>query len=180
MNKKIVLLSAIIISLFLIPLTGNAEGKFGLGPRAGLVKSNDASGLSLFGGGQIRWKIFPAMSLEGTFDYRAEESYSNNRKINTFPILTSALFYPVPGAKISPYFLGGVGWYFSKIEDSSGSSTWFTPGLHLGGGLDFPLNPNLVFNVDIRYYFLNYGDDRVKNLNTDGFIISAGLTFYLW
>lgn len=65
MDKKIVFLTAIIISLFFIPLTGNAEGKFGLGPRSGLVKSNEASGLSLFGGGQIRWKAFPAMSLEG-------------------------------------------------------------------------------------------------------------------
>ena len=86
----------------------------------------------------------------------------------------------MPGANFSPYLLGGVGWYFSKIEDRSGSSTWFTPGLHLGGGIDLPLNPSVVFNADIRYYFLRYSDDRAKNLNTDGFLISAGLTFYLW
>ena len=71
-------------------------------------------------------------------------------------------------------------WYFLKIEDNSGSSTRFTLGWHLGGGIDFPLNPDVVFNADIRYYFLNYGDDKVKDLNMDGYIISAGLTFYLW
>ena len=82
--------------------------------------------------------------------------------------------------KKSPYVLGGVAWYYSRIEDSAGSSTAYTPGFHAGAGLDIPLNPDIVFNADIRYFFLNYGDQKVKDLNANGYIISAGLTFYLW
>jgi opacity protein-like surface antigen len=181
MDKKFIFLTAIVLTLFLIPLTGYADsGKFGLGVRGGLYKSNDADSMILYGGVQARWKLFPGMSLEGTFDYRPSESYPGNRKITSTPILASALFYLMPGGKISPYLLGGVGWYYAKIEDSSGSNTTYTPGLHLGGGLDIPLDPNIVFNADIRYFFLDYGDQKVKNINTNGYIISAGVTFYLW
>ena len=181
MDKKIIFLTAIVLTLFLIPLTGYADsGKFGLGVRGGLYKSNDADNMILYGGAQVRWKLFPAMSLEGTLDYRPSESYPNNRKITSYPLLVSALFYFMPGASFSPYVLGGVGWYYSKIEDSSGSSTAYTPGFHLGAGLDIPLNPNIVFNADLRYFFLNYGDQKVKDLNANGYIISAGVTFYLW
>jgi opacity protein-like surface antigen len=181
MSKRNIFLTAFVLTLFLIPLTGYADsGKFGLGVRGGLYKSNDADNMLLYGGAQVRWKLFPAMSLEGTLDYRASESYPNNRKITSYPLLVSALFYLMPGASFSPYVLGGVGWYYSKIEDSSGSSTAYTPGFHVGAGLDIPLNPNIVFNADLRYFFLNYGDQKVKDLNANGYIISAGLTFYLW
>jgi opacity protein-like surface antigen len=181
MDKKFIFLTFVLLILFLAPLTGFVDsGKFGLGVRGGLYKSNDANSMILYGGIQARWKVFPAMSIEGTFDYHPSESYPNDKKITNYPILASALFYLIPGADFSPYVVGGVGWYFSKLEDSSGSSTSYTPGFHLGGGLDIPLNPNVVFNADIRYYFLNYSDQKVKDLNTNGFIISAGLTFYLW
>ena len=181
MNKKIIFLAAIVLSLFLTPLTGLADsGKFGVGVRGGLYKTNDADSMMLYGGAQVRWKIFPGMSIEGTLDYHASESYPNNRKITNYPLLVSALFYLMPDAKFSPYLLGGVGWYYSTIEDSTGSSTAYTPGFHLGVGLDIPLDPNIVFNADVRYYFLNYGDQKVKDLNANGYIVSAGLTFYLW
>jgi opacity protein-like surface antigen len=181
MTKKILLITAVVITLFLIPLTGFAEsGKLGLGVRGGLYKSNDSTSTILYGGVQARWKVFPALSIEGAFDYRPSESYPDNRKVTSYPILVSALFYLMPGAKFSPYLLGGVGWYYSKIEDNEGSSTTYTPGLHLGGGLDIPLSHDVTFNADIRYFFMNYGDQKVKDLNMDGYIISAGLTFYLW
>ncbi len=181
MDKKIILLLAVVLTLFLTPLTGYADGdKLGLGVRGGLYKSTDAESMILYGGAQVRWKLFPAMSVEGTIDYRPAESYPGNRKITSYPFLVSALFYLMPGANFSPYLLGGLGWYYSKIEDNSGSSTGYTPGFHVGAGLDIPLNPNLVFNADFRYFFLNYGDQKVDDLKTDGYIISAGLTFYLW
>jgi len=181
MDKKTFFLTVLFLTLFLTPLTGYSDsGKFGVGFRGGLFKSNDAENLKLYGGLQARWKVFPALSLEGTFDFRQEESYPGGRKITSYPFMASALFYLIPGAKISPYLLGGLGWYYAKIEDSSGSSTTNTVGAHLGGGLDIPLSPEICFNTDLRYYLLNYGDQKVKDLKTDGYIISAGFTFYFW
>jgi len=181
MDKKMVFLTVLFLALFLAPLTGYTDsGKFGLGIRGGLYKSNDADDPKLYGGIQARWKLFPALSIEGALDYRSDESYPNNKKITSYPLLVSALFHLIPGAKFSPYLLGGLGWYYSKVEDSTGSSTTYTPELHLGGGLDIPLNPSISFNADIRYYFLNYGDQKVKDLNTNGYIISLGLNFYFW
>lgn len=182
MNKKIIISIFILMGLFLYPLAGQADdwGKFGLGLRGGWYKANDGDDGKLHGGLQARWKIFPALAIEGSADYRAEESYPNNRKITSYPVLVSALFYLIPGAPVSPYLLGGVGWYYSKLEDSQGS-TWSSDiGYHLGGGLDIPLSRNIVFNADLRYYFLDVGDQKVKDLKTDGYIVSAGLTFYFW
>lgn len=181
MNKKNIIFSIILIGLFLFPLMGNADsGRFGLGFRGGWYKANDADDGKIYGGLQARWKIFPALAIEGSADYRTEETYPNNRKITSYPVLVSALFYLIPRARVSPYLLGGVGWYYSKLEDNQGT-TWSNDfGAHLGAGLDIPIAPNVVFNADFRYYFLNFGDQKVKDLKTDGYIISAGLTFYLW
>jgi opacity protein-like surface antigen len=181
MNKKYFLLVAVVLALFLIPLTGFADnGKFGLGGHVGINQSNDAQSTLLYAGIHARWNLFPALSIEGAFDYRPSESYPNNKKVTNYPILVSALFYLIPGAKFSPYLLGGIGWYYSQIEDSAGTNTTYTPGLHLGAGLDIPINPDVVFHADIRYFFLEYGDQKVKNLDTNGYMINAGLTFYLW
>ncbi len=181
MNKKIFFAVVAIFSLWIVPLAFGAEGgKVGLGARMGLYKSNDAEGHKFYGGVQARWRFFPALSLEGSIDYRAQESYPGGRKITSYPILASALFYPMPDAKASPYLLAGLGWYYSKVEDQSGSNTTHTPGMHVGAGLDIPLSPLMVLNADFRYYFLDFTDQKVQDLKTNGYIISVGLTFYLW
>jgi opacity protein-like surface antigen len=182
MKKKIIMFTFILIGLLLYPLMGSADemGKFGLGFRGGWYKSNDADDGKLYGGFQARWRIFPALAIEGSIDYRTEESFPNNRKITNYPVLVSALFYLIPGAKVSPYLLGGVGWYYSELKDNLGTTYSNDFGAHVGGGLDIPLAPQVVFNADLRYYFLNFDNVKVKDLETNGYIISAGLTFYFW
>lgn len=182
MGKKTVILMVFFLALFLVPGVGHTEGagSFGLGIRGGWYKSQDADEGKVYGGLQARWKIFPALALEGLVDYHPEQTFPNDRKITSYPVLVSALFYLIPGAPVSPYLLGGVGWYYSKVEDRQGS-TWTNDfGAHLGGGLDIPLSSHVVFNADIRYFFLNFNDQKVKDLQANGYIASAGLTFYFW
>lgn len=77
MNKRMMFLAVLLIGLFLYPLTGYSQevGKFGLGVRGGWYKSNDAEDGALHGGIQARWKLLPALAIEGAVDYRSEESY---------------------------------------------------------------------------------------------------------
>jgi opacity protein-like surface antigen len=181
-SKKMMVFGVLLLGLVLYPLAGHSQegGKFGIGIRGGWYKAADADDGKIYGGIQARWKIFPALALEGLVDYHPEESFPDHRKISSYPVLVSALFYPIPGARVSPYLLGGVGWYYSKVEDRFGS-TWTNDfGAHFGGGLDIPLTPGITFNADIRYYFLNIDDQKVSDLKTDGYIVSAGLTFYFW
>ncbi|MBI4766088.1 MAG: outer membrane beta-barrel protein [Deltaproteobacteria bacterium] len=182
MKKKIVILMFLFLGLFLYPVVGHTDegGKFGLGIRGGWYKAEDADEGKLYGGLQVRWKVFPALAIEGLVDYHPEQTFPDNKKITSYPVLVSALFYLIPGAPVSPYLLGGVGWYYSKVEDNSGTNWTNDFGAHLGGGLDIPLSPQVVFNADLRYYFLNFSDQKVKDLKTNGYIISAGFTFYLW
>jgi opacity protein-like surface antigen len=182
MKKKTVILLFFLLGLFLYPVVGHTAdgGSFGLGVRGGWYKSQDADNGKIYGGLQARWKILPALALEGLADYHPEQSFPGERKVTSYPVLVSALFYLIPGARVSPYLLGGVGWYYSKVEDKQGS-TWTSDfGAHLGGGLDIPLSSRVVFNGDLRYYFLSYNDQKVKDLQANGYIVSAGLTFYLW
>lgn len=182
MGKKTVVLMIFFLVLFLVPVVGHTEGagSFGLGIRGGWYKSQDADEGKVYGGLQARWKIFPALALEGLVDYHPEQTFPNDRKITSYPVLVSALFYLIPGAPVSPYLLGGVGWYYSKVEDRQGSNWTNDFGAHLGGGLDIPLTSHVVFNADIRYFFLNFNDQKVKDLQANGYIASAGLTFYFW
>ena len=172
----------LLLGLFLYPVVSRADdgGKFGVGIRGGWYKVLDANDGKIYGGLQARWKVFPALAIEGLVDYRPEETFPGNRKVTSYPVLVSALFYLIPGAPVSPYLLVGGGWYYSKVEDSQGSTYTNDFGAHVGGGLDFRLAPNVVLNADVRYYFLNYNDQKVKDLQANGYIISAGLTFYLW
>ena len=181
-NKKMILLSSLLLVLVLLPLTTySAEGgKLGVGIRGGWYKSQDADQGKVYGGIQARWRVLPALSIEGLVDYRYEQSFPNNRKITSYPVLVSALFYPIPESKISPYLLAGAGWYYSKLEDRSGS-TWTNDfGVHAGAGVDIPLSPMITFNADLRYYILDINDQKVSDLTTSGYLISAGLTFYMW
>ena len=72
-----VILTGLLLGLFLYPLVGQANdgGKFGVGVRGGWYKVQDASDGKLYGGLQARWKLFPALAIEGLVDYRPEEPF---------------------------------------------------------------------------------------------------------
>lgn len=182
MKKKMVILILFLLGLVFYPVVSQAEGagSFGLGFRGGWYKAQDANDGKVYGGLQARLKLFPALAIEGLVDYHPEQSFPGNRKVTSYPVLVSALFYLIPGAKVSPYLLGGVGWYYSKVEDSQGS-TWTNDfGAHVGGGVDIPLSSKIVLNADLRYYFLDFNDQKVKDLEANGYIASVGITFYFW
>jgi hypothetical protein len=182
MKKKMVIFTLFLLGLVFYPIISHAEGagSFGLGFRGGWYKAQDANDGTVYGGFQARWKLFPALAIEGLVDYHTEQSFPGNRKVTSYPVLVSALFYLIPGAQVSPYLLGGVGWYYSNVEDGQGSVWTNDFGAHLGGGVDIPLSPTIVLNADLRYYFLNFTDQKVKDLQANGYIVSVGLTFYLW
>lgn len=182
MKKKMVILTIFFLSLVFYPVISHAEevGSFGLGFRGGWYKAQDANDGTVYGGLQARLKLFPALAIEGLVDYHPEQSFPGNRKVTSYPVLVSALFYLIPGAQVSPYLLGGAGWYYSKVEDSQGSAWTNDFGAHVGGGVDIPLSSKIVLNADLRYYFLNLSDQKVKDLQANGYIASLGITFYFW
>ena len=156
----------------------------GIGGRAGWLRSDDADDTNLHGGAQLRLRLLPILGLEGSIDYRKEEFDNGRIEIKSYPVLVSALLYPIPTAPIQPYLIGGVGWYFNRIEIEGGRSDETQRfGVHIGPGIDIPITPQVVLNGDIRWYFLDVDSKRVRearrrDLDTDGWLATVGVTFY--
>ncbi len=108
-------------------------GLFSLGGRATYFdpKSGDDN---WFGGGQVRIHPFHFLAVEGSVDYRRTDI--NATKVRTFPVQGSALLYPFGTKRLSPFILGGAGWYFTNVEGPGDfDKTQHRFGAHAGGGL---------------------------------------------
>jgi opacity protein-like surface antigen len=145
-------------------LPSSAQG-FGLGARFAWVKSDadvDVDSVR-FIGGQIRL-LSQRTGLEVSLDHHSASSELLGQKITATPIQVSVLVR-LTSSKISPFLLGGPGWYRQKVEPLNGpgdlavSTTEF--GWHAGIGLELLPSRHVGIHGDYRYTFLNFnGDDE--------------------
>jgi len=99
------------------------------------------------------------------------------------PVLLSLTTDIIPQSPVSPYVLGGGGWYFNRIEMKTDYVTIEDEdvrfGYHLGGGILVKATDRLTIHGDYRYTNV---DIQVKDLDLDfdasGHMITGGVTFY--
>jgi opacity protein-like surface antigen len=150
------------------PATAAAQG-FGIGARlAWVTREVDVENDRVRQvGGQVRL-LSKRFGLEVSMDRRSESFELLNQKVTETPIQASLLMRLASGS-VSPFLLGGPGWYKRKVEaldgpdDLSVSTTEF--GWHAGGGLEILPNRHFGIHGDYRYTFLDFGDD-----DDEGFI----------
>jgi len=139
----------------------SAQG-FGVGGRLAWVTSdselNDDS--VRFVGGQVRL-LSQRVGLEVSLDRHSESFEFLNQKVTETPLQASILLRLSSG-RVSPFLLGGPGWYRRKVEPIEGpdvavSTTEF--GWHAGGGLEILPSKHLGIHGDYRYTFLDFGKD---------------------
>ena len=172
------------------PSIASAQG-FGLGGRFAWVTADSDADLDSvrFFGGQIRM-LGPRWGIEVSLDHHSEEFELLNQKVSETPIQTSLLMRLASGS-VSPFLLGGGGWYKRKVEPINGSdeleesNTEF--GWHAGGGLEVFAGRHVGIHGDYRYSFLDFGDDDddddegfVRGLlpGHRGSMWTIGVTFY--
>lgn len=120
----------------------------------------DADALRFFGG-QIRL-LGDRFGFEVSLDHRSDSFELLNQKVTETPIQAS-LIMRLGSNKVSPFLLGGPGWYRRKVEvidgpgDLSVSTTEF--GWHAGGGLEILPSRHFGIHGDYRYTFLDFNDD---------------------
>jgi len=154
--------------------------KVGLGPRYSyitLMGSEEEE--ERFAGGQLRVKFLSALAVELSIDYRRDFYLEDSFRIQTIPALFSILAYLFPGKSLSPYIIGGGGWYFSQVtflvepfKEYDGEVDF---GYHIGGGIEFCLLGKVGFHLDYRSIMVKLSP---LNLKGDGHLISAGITYY--
>ena len=156
-------------ALFTCPSIASAQG-FGVGARMAWVTADsdlDVDSIR-FVGGQIRL-LSKRWGLEVSMDRNSESFELLNQKVTETPIQASLLLR-MGGAKVSPFLLGGPGWYRRKVElidgpdDADVETTEF--GWHAGGGLEILPWRHFGIHGDYRYTFLDFGDDD----DDEGFI----------
>jgi len=75
-----------------------------------------------------------------------------------FTSVTGNLVYKIPGATVSPYAIGGAGWYNAAVNITgfgSGSDNKF--GWNIGGGISMPLSGFDTF-IEARYNQVQMGN----------------------
>ena len=146
-----------------------AQG-FGLGGRIAWVTSDSEADVDAVRmvGGQMRL-LGRRYGLEVALDRHSESFELLNEKVTETPIQASLLLRMGSG-RVSPFLLGGPGWYRRKVEalddsDQSVSTTEF--GWHAGIGLEILASRHFGIHGDYRYTFLDFDDDEEED---EGFI----------
>jgi opacity protein-like surface antigen len=161
-NIPVFVPAVLAVALFATSSEASAQG-LGIGGRmAWVTADSDADVDSVrFNGVQVRL-VSRRWGLEVSMDRRSEEFEALNQKVVETPIQASLLM-KLGAGKLSPYLLGGPGWYKRKVQPIAGSDdldvqkTEF--GWHAGAGLEIVAGRHLGLHGDYRYTFLDFGDD---------------------
>lgn len=169
--RLIIIWTAVSAALFGTPSIAAAQG-FGVGARLAWVKANTDSNVDVdavrFIGGQIRL-VSGHYGVEVAMDHHSESFELLNQKISETPIQVSVMLRLGGGAIVSPFLLGGPGWYRRKVEllsnpDGPGVKTTEF-GWHAGGGVEVPAGRHFAIHGDYRYTFLDFNKDDDEDRN---------------
>jgi opacity protein-like surface antigen len=174
--KKVKLMLLSLAGIFILPAVSFSEvgplseTVMSLGPRAAYFKAKDATDGNWYYGAQFRLKLLPVLGVEGSVDYYEQTLFSQSLlgasavvKSRTIPVQASALVYLMPGSSISPFLLGGFGWYHSTLITelnlpilgaSSSSETKTRFGTHLGLGLEAKVSEYISLDATWRNIWL--------------------------
>lgn len=154
-----------------------------LGGRAMWFEPEDTNDTTLHGGAQLRFHFSRLFALEGSADYRRVRFPGS--RVDIFPVQASLLAYLLPNSPVSPFLLGGAGWYFTRVEGPGDfDDTQHRFGPHAGGGVQARINR--WWSIDATYRFVWIEDIRTRNeanlldrdFNDEGHMITAGLNFH--
>lgn len=160
-------IAVLALAALLVPTAPVCAQGFGIGARLAWVHPDvdaDVDAVRYFGG-QVRL-LGPRLGLELALDHHSESLELLNQKVTEIPIQMSVLLRG--SGRVSPFLLGGPGWYHRTVEaldsasDVSVSTTEF--GWHAGVGLEVLASRHFGIHGDYRYTFLDFHD------NNSGFI----------
>jgi opacity protein-like surface antigen len=170
-----------------------AQG-FGIGGRMSMVRadvqSDPAASAIRFLGGQIRAGLSPRSAIELSLE-RHTENPDLTTRIHDYPLQGSLLLYLVRST-LSPYLLGGIGWYTHVVDTLNtgkviASDSSRKAGYHLGFGAEVKVGAHAGVHADYRYTMIHFGDGTDTGTDSlvsrfkpsyDGSMWTAGFTFY--
>lgn len=159
-----------------------APGKFSVGPRATYSMAKDADEGRWSPGVQGRIRLSPDLGLAASIDY-LKHDFGYGTTVKTYPVQGSLQAYLKQGGLLSPFLLGGAGWYFTQVDGPSGfSESTSRFGVHGGVGLEVSVNDSIYLDTTFRYIWLKAVDSRGLNAldttyNDRGAMFTLGMNF---
>ena len=169
----------VVLGLF-VAVAGRAHaqtgGAFGIGPRVTFQRGDqsvpDSSALRVFGG-QIKMRLSPGTAIEVSADYdtKLNKTQSLTERAKSMPIQASLLMFPVRST-ISPYLLGGIGWYRHSVTTTTTSTSTATTtsiremGYHAGLGAELRVGQRMAIHGDYRYNHIRFGGPSDSSTTT--------------
>ena len=150
------------------------------GGRAMYSRPKDADHGTLNGGAQLRLHMTSVLALEGSADYR--QSKFGAQTVDVFPVQASLMIYLLPSLPVSPYLLGGGGWYYTHVQ-GGGNPTQNRFGPHAGVGLEAVLGRHWSVDGSYRYVWNEdvHSQDAAhplgRNFSDSGFMLTAALNY---
>lgn len=155
--------AALVVALSSIAAGVSAQG-LGVGARFAMLKVDDAqTDRDRLTGGLLRAHLSPRTAIELSMDWRTVTNEEETLRTRDSPIQASLLLYPVR-TTLSPYLLGGIGWYSHREEtlaDGEVTDSVATRpfGYHAGFGVQLWMGRHAAINLDYRYNHVRFGDD---------------------
>lgn len=136
------------------------------------------------GGAQVRFHLTSAFAIEGSADIRQDRI--GDSVVDLIPVQASLLAYLFPGQPVSPYLLGGAGWYYTHIKAGSpfDDRTDHRFGPHAGAGLQAWFNKTWSIDGSWRYIWLSAYRTRDaahpfgRDIDDSGYMITGALNFH--
>jgi outer membrane protein W len=208
-RKRLITLSLSLMLVFCFALGMQAQNKKkGIGFNIGYsilseenFNSNMIAGLHFY----YRFAKTFRFELRATFQNSTVQQSTGsftNGDLMIIPLQLSVQYLFLPGGRFSPYVGGGAGYYLNNFKVDL-EERWQAAGFelnddldntfsfHVGGGFDYYLRPNLSFNADARYAFLDLSGtwsirDQVSGIaasgeidsNTGMIMWSIGVTYH--
>jgi opacity protein-like surface antigen len=165
-----------LVGMALVSLPFDARGQvstivkpvqFGIALGAALPTSDLSDVADLGYNGTVTVALNPAMiplgiRIDGAYNQFAIKDNSVASGNIHFASVTGNLVYKIPGAMVSPYLIGGAGWYNAAVDLTglgNGSENKF--GWNIGGGISMPLSGFSTF-LEARYNQVQTDDVALK------------------
>ena len=149
-----------------------------LGGRAAYYRPKESDGGTLNGGAQLRLHITSVIAVEGSADYRQNKFGATT--VDVFPVQASLMLYLAPNWVASPYILGGVGWYYTHVQNGATSNRY---GPHAGAGLEVALSRQWSIDGSARYLWAQSlkapttTSPAGRDFSDNGFMLTAALNY---
>ena len=159
------------------------EGSFSLGPAGGYLRARGSDRGTWFAGAQARLRIIHILAVQASITFHQSRYEGGDVIVTQYPVELTAMLYIIPIGPIRPYILGGVGWYYTRVDykgsfSAINDTTDHFFGVHLGAGVELMLGKSVSINADGRYIFINASDQDVINRDFNYWQITFGLNFF--